>query len=110
LARNPIGLTRRDLEELKLNVEKLSDDLRTAEERIRKLEEELSLTRRDIAALTSPKATELPEDTELKEWQALRDTFKASHLRQRGGSPVGRAPEETYLNRGVLGARFGLPC
>jgi hypothetical protein len=67
-----------DLEELKLNVEKLSDDLRVAEERIRKLEEELSLTRRDITALTQPKATELPEDTELKEWhQAFRDTFKA---------------------------------
>jgi hypothetical protein len=33
-----------DLEELKLNVEKFSDDLRTAEEPIRKLEEELALT------------------------------------------------------------------
>jgi chromosome segregation ATPase len=61
-----------DLEELKRTVEKLSDDLRAAEERVSRLEEELSLTRRDIAALTPP------EDTELKEWQAPRDTFKAS--------------------------------
>lgn len=60
-----------DLEELKGTVEKLSDDLRAAEERIKQLEEELSLTRRDIAALTPP------EVGELKEWQALRDTFKA---------------------------------
>jgi hypothetical protein len=67
-----------DLEELKLNIEKLSDDLRVAEERIRKLEEELSLMRRDIAALRPPEATELPEDIELKEWEALRDTFKAA--------------------------------
>jgi hypothetical protein len=52
--------------------------LRVAEERIRKLEEELSLTRRDIAALTPPEATELPEVTELKEWEALRDSFNAS--------------------------------
>lgn len=42
-----------DLEGPKLNVEKLSDDLRAAEERIRKLEDELSLTRRDLAALAA---------------------------------------------------------
>jgi hypothetical protein len=67
-----------DFEELKRTVEKLSDDLRT----VRKLEKELSLTRRDIAALT--KATELPEDTDLKEWRAFRDTFKAL---DQGGQP-----------------------
>ena len=66
-----------DLEELKRTVEKLSDGLKAAEERIRKLEQELSLTRRDIAALTTAEPTELPEDTELKERKALRDTFKA---------------------------------
>jgi chromosome segregation ATPase len=75
-----------DIEELKRAVEKVSDDLRSAEERIRKLEEELSLTRRDIAALTPPEPTELPEATEMKQWEAPRDTFRASRS---GGSTEG---------------------
>jgi hypothetical protein len=91
-----------DVGELASSVEKLSEDLRAAEERqraseerCRKLEDELAATRRDIVTLMRPEVTAL--DDELKERQALRNTFTATVDNSEGSDETAqpKADEET---------------